>query len=324
MNCFDVLRQLSAEHFISGEALASQLGVSRSLIWQALQQAEHYGIEVHSIRGRGYRLSRPLIWLDEATIARHLGSQARFFDLKLFDSTGSTNTELLAAAGKGAPSGMVYAAEWQTAGRGRRGRQWRGELGASLMFSLLWRFDCGAAQLSGLSLAVGIALARAVERHGATQARLKWPNDLIAGTQKLAGILIEVQGDALGPNAAVIGIGLNINLSQQARTALDQPITDMQAQGGETNRNVLLAGILAELADILPAFESGGFKPLVAEWERRHAWHHQPVTILHSNGEQSEGVALGITDDGALRVSGAQGEFRLFAGDVSLRRKDSN
>ena len=137
-----------------------------------------------------------------------------FFQIELADSAVSSNTVLLQRAALGAASGSVLAVEWQSAGRGRLGRVWHSGLGSALTFSLLWRFEFGLSALSGLSLAVGVAMMRALEKIGVSDIGLKWPNDVLTKSGKLAGILIEAQGDMLGPSLVVIGIGMNLRLPQ--------------------------------------------------------------------------------------------------------------
>jgi BirA family biotin operon repressor/biotin-[acetyl-CoA-carboxylase] ligase len=319
MSPWPLLRMLSHEHFRAGPELAEALGVSRASISLALSKADELGIDVQSVKGRGYRLARPLAWLDETQIARHLGAQARFFDVRCFDEIDSTNTALMAAAQQGMPSGMVYLAERQTAGRGRRGRQWLGELGGSLMCSLLWRFNLGVADLSGLSLLVGLAVVQALEALGVVGAGLKWPNDIVCGQGKLGGILIELSGDALGPSAVVVGLGLNVQLSDAARAGLDQAAFDLRGLGYDGDRNQLLAAVLAKLAQLLPAFEQQGFGPFAEAWQSRHLMQGQPARLLLPNGTVHEGRVLGIAPDGALRFADAQGERAVHAGEISLR-----
>jgi len=319
MNPFPLLRLLSHEHYVGGPELAAQLGVTRASISLALKSVDELGVSVSSVKGKGYRLDRPITWLDEAAVARALGEPRRFFDLKVFDEIDSTNSALMAAAGAGAPSGLVYAAERQTAGRGRRGRRWMGELGGTLMFSLLWRFNLGVAALSGLSLVVGLAVARALSQLGVAGAKLKWPNDIVCAEGKLGGILTELSGEAHGPSAVVIGVGLNAGLSQANRAQLDQAACDLAALGYHGDRNLLLAAILRELADMLPAFEQHGFAPLAREWEAWHAMQDMPARLLQPNGDVIEGRAVGVLPDGCLRFVTVDGERPVHAGEVSLR-----
>lgn len=321
---FPILQRLSDGHFHSGEALAREFNVTRAAIWKAIQEAETLGIEVYSVRGRGYKLPQAVTLLDATTITQAIGTQAHLFDVQIHPQLDSTNTYLMQQASKGATQGTCVVAELQTQGRGRRGRTWQAGLGASLTFSLLWRFECGAAGLSGLSLAVGVALIRALRELGLAEAKLKWPNDVLVSQQnqqeKLAGILIELQGDMEGPSAAVIGIGININLPAQLRQQIDQPVTDVQtALGKPINANVLLGHILKQLGTVLSTFEQNGFEPLRDEWTQAHAYHQQAVRMLMADGRELLGTVNGVALDGVLLVQTAQGEQRFSSGEISLR-----
>ena len=316
---FDVLRLLADGEFHSGEAMARALGVSRGTVWNALAAIEAAGVDVFRVHKRGYRLPRTIELLDAARVTQALGPRAAAFEIGIVPVTASTNTALLARAAAGAPSGTVLAAEAQTAGRGRRGRVWVSPVGGALAFSLLWRFEQGAAGLAGLSLAVGVALARALHGCGAA-AQLKWPNDVLVGGAKLAGILIELQGDASGPSAVVIGIGLNVALSPAARAAIDQPVTDLaESCAAPPGRNALLAALLGELHTTLTAFADQGFKPFAREWERHHAYQDRRVTATLPDGRTLSGVARGVADDGALLIEAGGKAQRLVSGEVSVR-----
>jgi BirA family biotin operon repressor/biotin-[acetyl-CoA-carboxylase] ligase len=223
-----------------------------------------------------------------------------------------------------APHATCVVAELQTAGKGRRGRSWQAGLGASLTFSLLWRFQSGASALSGLSLAVGVGLIRALHALGINQARLKWPNDVLVANgqspEKLAGILIELQGDMDGPSAAVIGVGVNLKLPEEMRRQIDQPATDMSTLASEAvNPNVLLGMILKHMADVLSEFERGGFEIFREEWSAHHAYHHQAVRLIMPDGREIVGDVSGVASDGILLVHTSQGEQRFSAGEISLR-----
>jgi BirA family transcriptional regulator, biotin operon repressor / biotin---[acetyl-CoA-carboxylase] ligase len=298
---FQVLSRLSHEHFTSGAALAKELAVSRSAISDALKDAEQHHIEIFSLTRRGYRLALPLDMLDLDRVRANLGPAVKRVDIDIVTEIGSTNTALLARAHAGAASGLCIAAEMQTAGRGRRGRQWQSALASSLTFSLLWRVEKGAAQLGGLSLAVGLALVRVLRHAGVTRAMLKWPNDVIIEDEKLAGILIETAGDMLGPTAAVIGIGINVRLPAQTRAAIDQAATDMAAQGAPVSRNTLLGALLQELVPMLDAFGRDGFAPFHDEWVACHALHGAEVTVSQAEGNFDARVT-GVTNDGSLTV----------------------
>jgi BirA family biotin operon repressor/biotin-[acetyl-CoA-carboxylase] ligase len=312
-----LLRALADGEFHSGETLANRFGVTRTTVHNALQDVPRYGLVLHSVRGRGYQLASALQWLDRAQIAAQLDDARDSLHIEIVDHAPSTNAMLLQRAAQGAASGTVLAAEWQSAGRGRMGRAWYSGLGDALTFSLLWRFGRGLGALSGLSLAVGVSVMRALRELGVTDARLKWPNDVLLGEGKLAGILIEAQGDMLGPSAVVIGIGLNLKLSQQARAHIDQNVSDLGTAAPE--RNHALAVVLKHLVRALREFAAHGFEPFRAEWERDDAFAHKTVRLSLPDGGQITGISRGVTDGGALRLDTRQGEQSFNAGEVSLR-----
>ncbi len=315
-----VLGLLADGEFHSGEALARRLAVSRASVWNAVRALETMQLEVYKVHGRGYRLAQPVSLLDRMRIEQHLGTNAGRFTLDIRDAVDSTNTLLLECAARGASSGTVLAAEWQGGGRGRLGRPWHAGLGGALTFSLLWRFAQGATALSGLSLAVGVALARALEDGGARGVALKWPNDVLWRNGKLAGILTELQGDALGPTAAVIGVGLNVRLSDATRARIGQAAADLEtACGTAPDRNALLACLLVELARVLDAFARQGFAPLRAEWQRLHAHQGRRVTLLLPGGAHQRGRACGVAEDGAFLLETQAGVKRYHSGEISLR-----
>jgi len=315
-----VLKRLADGEFHSGEALARSLDFSRASVWNAIRDLEAAGIEVYKVHGRGYRLPYPITLLDRAAIERSLGEHAPRFTLDVRDTVASTNTALLERAVAGAPGGTVLAAEWQSEGRGRLGRAWHAGVGEALTFSLLWRFTRGAGALAGLSLAVGVAIVRALAAAGVPGAALKWPNDVLWQNGKLAGILTELAGDALGPTAAVIGIGLNVRLSQATRARIGQAAADLQtACGAAPDRNGLLARLLIELGQALQAFERDGFAPLRAEWQRLHALQGRRVTVVLPDGARRTGSARGAAEDGAFLLETRAGMERFHSAEVSLR-----
>nr|WP_269209268.1 biotin--[acetyl-CoA-carboxylase] ligase [Chromobacterium vaccinii] len=310
------MRRLSDGRFHSGEDIAQALGCSRTLVWQAVHAIEsELGLDVFSVRGQGYRLARPFNWLDVAAVRAGLPPPAaETFTLAVAERTDSTNSQLMARAGNGGLHGLVLACEQQTAGRGRLGRRWQARLGSGLTFSLLWRFERGLAELAGLSLAVGVALARALRALGAP-VELKWPNDVLLDGRKLAGILIEVSGDALGPAAAVIGIGLNVADPGE----VDQPVAALEQAGVAPDRNRVLAALLGELERVLADFDREGFAPLRDEWWSLCAHRQAQVRLSFSHGEPIDGVASGVADNGALLTETAQGIRAFHIGEVSLR-----
>jgi BirA family biotin operon repressor/biotin-[acetyl-CoA-carboxylase] ligase len=316
---FALLRLLADGEFHSGEDMARHLQVSRASVHNALQDVDRYGVVLHSVRGRGYRLSHLLCWLDKAQIVHELGDDRLALELEIVECATSSNALLLQEAARGARSGRVLAVEWQSAGRGRQGRSWHAGLGESLTFSLLWRFESGLSALSGLSLAVGVAMMRALRELGVESAGLKWPNDVMLPTGKLAGILLEAQGDMLGPSAVVIGIGLNLHAPADA-DRIGQAVGDLAACGVPLERrNKVLAVLLRHLVRMLREFSTHGFAAMQAEWSRSHIYDQQPVAMLMPDGSRIEGVVLGVTNEGALCVETSAGMREFHSGEVSMR-----
>lgn len=251
--------------------------------------------------------------LSVAAIAAALGPLAVRFDVDVLAECDSTNTELMRRAEAGAPSGTVVAAGHQRAGRGRLGRSWFAGPGASLTFSLLWRFPAGT-QPSGLSLAVGVALAEALEGAGIGGLALKWPNDLLRDGRKLAGVLVELV--PVATNAAVIGIGLNLRLPEAMPAEVRATAAAIDAG---VSPNDLLARLLAALQGALTEFGSGGFAALRERWLSRCAHRDVVVRILSEFAPPLEGYCVGVDVDGALMVETNVCIQRILSGEVSLR-----
>jgi BirA family biotin operon repressor/biotin-[acetyl-CoA-carboxylase] ligase len=320
---YNVLRLLDDGEFHSGAALAQATGVSRASIWNAVQEIEAANVDVFSVRGRGYRLAAPLTMLDKGKVLQWLGESAPF-SLEVLDEVPSTNTLLLQRAQSGAPHASVIAAEWQLAGRGRMNRPWHAAIGGALTFSMLWRFSQGAATLAGLSLAAGLAVVRALEAFGVRGVGLKWPNDVLWHGRKIAGILIEMQGEAMGPSAVVIGVGINVRLSPAVDARIDQAAADLATilkkdDKPAVDRNRLLALLLGEFNRVLLEFERAGFQAFRDDWQRRHVHQGCAVRLTLSGGVSESGVARGIGADGSLLLETARGVRPFHSGDVSLR-----
>lgn len=309
---------MSDGRFHSGEDLAREFGVTRASIHNALADGEPLGIRMERVRGRGYRLENPPQFIDVERLRHALGPLADHYTIEVIDQAASSNTLLMQRAAAGASSGSVLAVEWQSAGRGRLGRRWVSGLGDALTFSLLWRCPCGLSSLSGLSLAVGLAVVHALNAVGAKEVGLKWPNDILTPRGKLAGILIEAQGEMQGPCAAVIGIGLNLALPEHLRTAIDQPCDDLAGLlGKQADGTEVFAAILRELAITLDVFATHGFAALRSDWEHLHIAQHSMVTLSLPDGSTLSGVARGVSPAGALRLETRTGEREIHSGEIN-------
>lgn len=257
---------------------------------------------------------------DLAAVAQALGSLAAAFDIRWLEECASTNSVLLDAPPENDGKAHVLIATRQSAGRGRRGRQWLSWPGASLTFSVLWRFAPDAPAPGGLSLAVGLALARALEKLGVPAVALKWPNDVLARGAKLAGVLVEVLPEH-GSLATVIGIGLNLRLPENAM--IPEPagnVADLASElANMPAQEHILAAILSELHSTLTTYASTGIALLRNAWQQRNAFANLPVRVS-SEGLDIVGLCLGLDEEGALLVRGDDGATRrVYAGDVSMR-----
>ncbi len=277
--------------------------------------------------------------LDRAAVCAGLTSQAaqRWPHVEVTLQSGSTNADLMVRGP--AAVGQVTTTEYQSAGRGRRGRQWISPIGRNIAVSLCISRPGQLEVMSGLSLVVGIAVADALRTLGLDDVALKWPNDLIVMRtpteySKLGGILVELQnlsGRAFAPGLAesgsqalaVMGIGLNFGSSGLVESLVDQPLADIALLRPELDRNRVLVAVINALADYLAHWEEAGFAPMVEVYNTLHAFHGRPVQIsAHQN--LTSGVVLGVAAGGELRLQTDAGEIIEWdAGEVSLRPEGS-
>ncbi|MEJ5060533.1 MULTISPECIES: bifunctional biotin--[acetyl-CoA-carboxylase] ligase/biotin operon repressor BirA [unclassified Pseudomonas] len=316
-----LLKLLKDGRFHSGQALGAALGVSRSAVWKQLQQLEaELGLSIHKVRGRGYQLAAPLMLLDPQEIGR-LAPSCNWPAL-VFDSIDSTNAEALRAINYGQPSPFIVVAERQTAGRGRRGRRWASPFAENIYYSLVLRIDGGMRQLEGLSLVVGLAVMQTLRGHGVSAAGLKWPNDVLVGQKKIAGILLELVGDPADVCHVVLGVGINVNM--QLTDEVDQQWTSMRLESGKMfDRNKLVAELGLTLQKYLERHQVSGFSAIQSEWEQNHLWQGRPVSLI-AGVSQIDGEVLGIDGQGALRMK-VDGVEKVFSGgELSLRLRDDS
>jgi len=319
-----LLPLLASGEFRSGQALAAALGVSRTAVWKQLNALADHGLEIESVKGRGYRIPGGIDLLDEAVVRAALSPQATHLlsSLQLLETIDSTNAEALRQVAAGAGAGLVCTAEQQRAGRGRRGRTWVSPFARNLYLSVVWQYHQGAAALEGLSLAVGVAVARALAANRLPPVQLKWPNDVVYRGAKLGGVLLEMAGDAAGTCHVIVGVGLNVAMPGTAATGIDQTWTDLEIMSGgvRPGRNILLAALLNELLPLLANFEREGFGPWRDEWLALDAFAGEPV-VLHTGAQAVAGTARGVDTRGALQLeTAADGIQSIYGGEISLRR----
>ncbi|MGC0956195.1 bifunctional biotin--[acetyl-CoA-carboxylase] ligase/biotin operon repressor BirA [Pantoea agglomerans] len=304
---------LSDGEFHSGEQLGETLGMSRAAINKHIQTLKSWGLDVYTVTGKGYSLSAPIQLLDEQAIL----SQVTQGNVSVIPVIDSTNQYLLERMHE-MESGAACIAEYQQAGRGRRGRQWFSPFGANLYMSMYWRLEQGPAAAMGLSLVIGIIMAETLRSLGADDVRVKWPNDIYLNDRKLAGILVELTGKTGDAAQIVIGAGINLAMRTAEASQINQGWINLQEAGVTVNRNELAARLINSLREALPLFEQEGLTPFVARWAALDNFINRPVKLLIGEREV-HGIARGVDSQGGLLLE-QDGEIKAWVGgEISLR-----
>lgn len=316
-----LLGLLADGQFHSGEELGEHLGISRAAVWKKLKAVEELGLALDSVRGKGYRLGGGVELLDHKKIESFIDPDVRNkSEVHTCVITQSTN-DLVRALGPVSEGVIRFClAEHQVKGRGRRGRVWSSPFGSTVCLSALWQSGEGTASLEGLSLAVGLAVAKALETLGARELKLKWPNDVLWQGKKLCGVLLEVHGDPTGECEVVIGIGINVRLSDEQLASVGQPAIDLfRVCGRAVSRNAVAGQLINTLTHLLDGFGQGGFKLYREQWYEYDAFHGREVTIMASTRSVT-GRYMGVDDQGGLLLETASGLHVFNGGEVSLRQ----
>ncbi|MGB0833368.1 MAG: bifunctional biotin--[acetyl-CoA-carboxylase] ligase/biotin operon repressor BirA [Psychrobium sp.] len=320
-----ILRELATGGFCSGEQLGEANGVSRAAIGKHIQALVQLGLDIYSVTGKGYRLSAPVELLDVDAIkaAQDVALPTPVFVESVIDSTNNwIKQQISSGALNDSPSGTTIFSEAQTAGRGRRGKQWVSPLGASLYLSTHWRFEQGISATSGLSLVVGIAIVEALTELGVPNLGLKWPNDVYYQGRKLAGILVELEGQGSDSCDIIIGAGINVHLPESVTQDIDQPYADIHEVGLSLSRNHIAGRILSHLIKLLNEFEFSGFSAFVERWHQHDCFIGQHVQ-LQMGQRQVTGIAKGVDTQGGLLLEVDQQIQSFFGGEISLRKLSS-
>ena len=305
----------------SGTELGRALGVESGVVRRSIRDLRRRGLEIGTLRGRGYRLGAALELLDAERIRTELGVAGlrRLERIEVLPEVDSTNRHLLRAAREEGAAARACFAEYQSAGRGRRGRAWCSPLGGNLYLSLSWRCAAAPRELAGLSLALGTAVADVLAALGESDLRLKWPNDLVRGGRKLGGLLAETSILPAQGTLVVAGVGLNVAMAGAASIGIEQPWTEIEGvRAGTVGRNRLAAKLLAGLLEATERFVARGFGDFRAAWTRLDAARGRAVTVHTPRGE-IHGMARGVDSSGALLVDTGGRVETLNAGEISVR-----
>ncbi|MDX1695327.1 MAG: bifunctional biotin--[acetyl-CoA-carboxylase] ligase/biotin operon repressor BirA [Ketobacteraceae bacterium] len=315
-----IVELLADGQFHSGDELGQELGISRAAVWKQIQKLEEKGLEVFSVKGKGYKLHTPVELLSVESVTAHLSDDGLRLlgDLEVHGVVSSTNDVAMRRASDGVGSGYVCLAEQQTAGRGRRGRTWVSPFGTNLYMSAVWHFHGGAASLEGLSLATGLVIAETLKAMGCGGVLLKWPNDLLVGSAKLGGVLLEMTGDPAGHCQVVLGLGINTRLNPSEAADIDQPYTQLSDHGVGATRNELAGKVISSVLVMLDQFSRTGFQGFQSRWEAFDAFRGKPV-LIHAGSQTTRGVARGVDPTGGLRLETSEGVEIFKGGELSLR-----
>lgn len=322
----ELIKALSTGKFVSGQYLGEMLNVSRTAVSKHVKALSGMGLDIYSVTGKGYKLAQPLNLLTEEKINAYLPPKYKTKKIvvhTLIDSTNSYLMRCLSNQGdEGYPvleQGQVCLSEYQSEGRGRRGRQWISPFGSNLYLSLYWQLEHGLSAAMGLSLVTALAVSDAIKKLFDLDVELKWPNDIYLNGVKLAGILIELEGQVSGPSHSVIGIGLNLKMPEKSAKAIDQPWTDLQSHiETSIDRNELCAAIISCLIERLHLHQEVGLAVMVDEWHQQDVYLNKNVQLI-TGDRVTKGVCRGINAQGALMLE-VNGEIKpIYGGEVSLR-----
>lgn len=314
-----IINALSSDNFISGQTLGQELDISRAAISKHIKALMEMGVDIYSVTGKGYKLSQPLNLLCQRKIVKALPKGAEMLDIEVHSLIDSTNSYLLRRLPNQLSQGQVCLAEFQSAGRGRRGRQWISPFGSQIYLSMYWYLEQGLSAAMGLSLVAALAVSDAIYESTNIKVQLKWPNDIYLDGVKLAGILIDLEGQALEPSHSVIGIGLNLNMPAKSAVKIDQKWTDLQSHFKTViDRNDLSAKLIHHLLKRLQQYQNEGLSTMLNEWHAQDFYLDKQVMLM--TGERvTQGICRGVNNQGALMLE-INGQIKpIYGGEVSLR-----
>jgi BirA family biotin operon repressor/biotin-[acetyl-CoA-carboxylase] ligase len=314
-----LIRALADGEFISGQELGDQLNISRTAVSKHIKALTEMGLDIFSVTGKGYKLSKSLSLLSADKIKSAFPTNVSPPEIEVHSLIDSTNNYLLRRLPNQLSQGQVWLAEFQSAGRGRRGRKWISPFGSQIYLSMYWYLEQGLSAAMGLSLVTALAVSDAIESVCNVQVQLKWPNDIYLNGIKLAGILIDLEGQALEPSHSVIGVGLNLDMPVDAGEQIDQAWTDLQSHtNSKIDRNILSTKLVYFLVSRLKQHQNDGLSGMLEEWHAHDFYLNKRVKLI--TGEKTtKGICRGVNNQGALMLE-VDGQIKpIYGGEVSLR-----
>lgn len=318
-NFYKIIQLLGDGKFHDGTSIGKKLNITRAGVWKAIKKLEEYGVQVQSVKGKGYALTEPLLLLDAKKITQTMANKN--IEIEYFETIDSTNSYLRTAHKDGKIK--ICIAEHMSHGKGRLQRSWHAPFGHNIYMSALYPFTKDISELAGLSLVVGLSICKAINDLYKLEipVNVKWPNDILWQNKKLAGILIEVQAESNGLCYAIIGIGINVNLTGDIEQ-ISQPWTSISKINNQYNdRNILYAALLDSLFDYIKRFETKGFADFLDEWKLNDGLLNKEVS-LKTGDLIYKGKVAGVNSNGHLLINSDDGEVKSFSsGDTTLLKK---
>ena len=317
----NILSILSDGRFHSGSELGKSLNISRAAIWKHIRHLIGYGLEIYSVPGKGYCLEKPIELLDNVIIDAHLTDQCKknISKLDVCFSLDSTNDYLLGRIDNESIHGYTILSEHQSKGRGRRSTNWYSPPGAGIYLSIGWRFGEINQNLNCLSLSMGVAIIRALNKFNIHGLGLKWPNDIYHDLNKLGGVLVETRMEHAGQADIVVGVGINISVPQKIIQSIDQPVTDISnIVGSVPSRNLLAAELINEITHTLCHYQQSGFEKDIEQWRSLDVAREKKVTLI-LQGKENIGRVIGIDDNGLLLMSIGGVIKKFMSGQISFK-----
>ncbi|MBO9492458.1 bifunctional biotin--[acetyl-CoA-carboxylase] ligase/biotin operon repressor BirA [Endozoicomonas sp. G2_1] len=313
-----LINALASGDFVSGQQMAEQCQLSRSAIAKHINSLAEVGLDIYRVSGKGYKLSTPLDLLNRDKINQYL-PDSRQHSVDVHTIIESTNDYLLGQVRQQITPNQVCLAEYQSAGRGRRGRQWISPFASNIYLSMYWHLEQGMSEAMGLNIVSALAISDAINELYQLDVQLKWPNDVYINGKKLAGILIDLEGQPLEDCHCVIGIGVNVAMPESQAQQIDQPWADLSSSvASNINRNQLAATLIKRLSTRLQQHKEQGLETMLEAWHQRDMYLDQEVKII-TGSKETIGISRGINQQGALLLLQGQKVTPIYGGEVSLR-----
>jgi len=308
---------------VSGADLSDQLGISRAAIWARIEELRSLGYEIVAGPHLGYRLvDEPDVLHADDLLARLGKTRVIGRDIRVFEQTTSTNDVIEKLARDGVKEGVVVFAESQTRGRGRLGRKWLSPARKGLWFSVLLRPESNPQETTRLTVASATALRRAIQSETGVKPEIKWPNDILIGGKKVAGILTEMSAELDRVKHVILGIGIDVNQElDEFPPELRKFATSLRIESGAAVlRADLATAILRELDEDYRRLSTGKFGDVADEWERYCMTIGKNV-IVQIGDRKLRGRAESLAADGSLLLRTEHGRLEtIFGGDVTLEK----